>query len=89
MLTEKSEKLSEKRGQYSFVVSKDVNKIEIKKAVEDRYQVTVEAVNTVVMPAKEKSRSTRAGLIRGRKPSYKKAIVTLSEGESINFFGDI
>lgn len=89
MLTEKSEKLSEKRSQYSFVVSKDVNKIEIKKAVEDRYQVTVEAVNTIVMPAKEKSRSTRAGLIRGRKPSYKKAIVTLSEGESINFFGDI
>lgn len=89
LITEKAEMLSDKRNKYSFVVKKDVNKIEVKKAVEAMYQVTVEAVNTLVMPGKEKNRSTRAGLIRGRKPSFKKAIVTLAAGEEIDFFGDI
>ena len=91
LITEKAELLSEKGkgNKYSFVVKKDVNKIEVKKAVEAMYQVTVEAVNTLVMPGKEKNRSTRAGLIRGRKASFKKAIVTLAAGEEIDFFGDI
>ncbi|HQU58169.1 MAG: 50S ribosomal protein L23 [Phaeodactylibacter sp.] len=89
LITEKAEMLSDKRNKYSFVVKKDVNKIEVKKAVEAMYQVTVEAVNTLVMPGKEKNRSTRAGLIRGRKASFKKAIVTLAAGEEIDFFGDI
>ncbi len=89
LITEKSEMLSEERGQYTFVVAKDVNKLEIKKAVEDMYQVTVESVNTMIMPAKAKSRSTRSGILHGRKPSYKKAVVTLAEGEEIDFFGDI
>jgi len=81
--------LSEDRGQYTFIVAKDVNKLEIKKAVEDMYQVTVESVNTIIMPAKAKNRSTRSGIIDGRKAAYKKAVVTLSEGEEIDFFGDI
>ena len=89
LITEKSEMLSEERGQYTFIVNKDCNKIEIKKAVEDMYQVTVERVNTIIMPAKAKNRSTRSGILMGRKPSFKKAIVTLSEGEEIDFFGDI
>jgi large subunit ribosomal protein L23 len=89
LITEKSEMLSEDRGQYTFIVAKDVNKLEIKEAVEDMYQVTVESVNTIIMPAKAKNRSTRSGIIDGRKAAYKKAVVTLSEGEEIDFFGDI
>ncbi|MCO6477911.1 MAG: 50S ribosomal protein L23 [Phaeodactylibacter sp.] len=89
LITEKAEMLSEKGNKYSFVVSKDANKIEIRKAVEDMYQVTVESVNTMILPAKEKNRSTRSGIIRGRKPAYKKAVVTLTEGEEIDFFGNI
>ena len=89
LITEKSETLSEKGAQYSFVVNKKANKIEIKQAVESTYSVTVEAVNTLVMPGKSKIRNTKSGLQRGRKPSFKKAIVTLTEGEEIDFFGDI
>lgn len=89
LITEKAELLSEGQGRYTFIVAKDVNKIEIKKAVEDMYQVTVESVNTMIMPAKAKNRSTRAGIIEGRKSAYKKAVVTLADGEEIDFYGDI
>ena len=65
------------------------NKLEIKKAVEDTYSVTVEAVNTLIMPAKQKTRMTRSGQLSGRVAAYKKAVVTLPEGEEIDFFGDI
>ena len=87
LITEKTENLSENLAQYSFVVNRKANKIEIRKAVEDNYNVTVEAVNTMVMPGKAKVRNTRSGLQRGLKPAYKKAVVTLSEGEEIDFFG--
>ena len=53
------------------------------------YKVSVESVNTIVVPAKEKSRSTRSGILKGRKPSYKKAIVRLAHGEEIDFFGEL
>ena len=53
------------------------------------YNVAVESVNTVIMPGKVKSRSTKSGIIKGRKPSVKKAIITLTEGEEIDFFGEI
>lgn len=89
IISEKAESLSESLGQYSFVVNKKANKIEIQKAIESLYNVNVASVNTLVMPAKAKSRNTRSGLIKGRVSSYKKAIVTLSEGEEIDFFGDI
>lgn len=89
VITEKADKLSEKKGQYSFVVNKDANKIEIRKAVSDMYGVEVTSVNTMIMPAKTKNRNTRRGAIRGRVSSFKKAVVTLAEGETINFFGDI
>ena len=89
IITEKAEMLSETRGKYSFVVERRANKLEIKKAVEDMYSVNVAAVNTMVMPGKSKSRFTRAGAIQGRVSSYKKAVVTLAEGEQIDFFGDI
>ena len=89
IITEKAEQLSEQRNQYSFVVDKGANKLEIKKAVEDLYNVNVSAVNTLIMPAKAKSRNTRGGVIRGRVSAYKKAMITLAEGEEIDFFGDI
>lgn len=89
IISEKAETLSESLGQYSFVVNKKANKIEIQKAIESLYNVNVASVNTLVMPAKAKSRNTRSGLIKGRVSSYKKAIVTLADGEEIDFFGDI
>jgi large subunit ribosomal protein L23 len=89
IISEKSETLSDTLGQYSFVVNKKANKVEIRKAVEEMYNVTVESVNTANMPSKSKVRNTKSGIIRGSVSSFKKAIVTLSEGETIDFFGDI
>ncbi len=80
--------LSEKSSRYTFVVNKDANKIEIKKAVAETYNVEVKAVNTMIMPSKSKSRNSRRTAIRGRVSSFKKAIVTLAEGETINFYGE-
>ncbi|MFT4060823.1 MAG: 50S ribosomal protein L23 [Edaphocola sp.] len=85
-VTEKANGLMEKGNRYTFVVDKRSNKLEIKAAVEDFYNVKVLTVNTSVVPAKSKSRFTKAGFISGRKPSFKKAIVTLAEGENIDLF---
>ena len=89
IISEKSETLSENLNQYSFVVAKTANKVEIKKAIEETFSVTVASVNTLIMPAKAKSRNSRRGVIKGRVSSYKKAIVRLSEGEEIDFFSDL
>lgn len=89
IITEKAEMLSESLNQYSFVVDKKANKIEIKKAVEEMYSVSVESVNTIIVPGKSKNRNTRSGVLNGRVPAYKKAIITLADGEEIDFFGDI
>lgn len=89
LVSEKAENLSEKKGQYVFVVDKHANKIEIRKAVEKAYNVTVDSVNTFVMPAKAKTRNTKAGLIKGRVSSFKKAVVKLSAGEEINLYGEV
>jgi len=70
-------------------VAKKANKLEIKKAVENFYGVSVIDVNTVVTPAKAKFRYTKAGFIAGSKPAYKKAYVTLAEGDSIDLFSSI
>jgi large subunit ribosomal protein L23 len=86
VITEKVNSQMERSGRYTFVVDKRANKLEIKKAVQDFYGVTVENVNTVVVPGKSKSRFTKAGFINGVKSSYKKAIVTLAEGDSIDLF---
>lgn len=76
----------EKAGVYTFVVDKRANKLEVKKAVEEFYGVQVADVNTAIMPAKQKSRFTKQGLLTGRKPGYKKAFVTLAEGDTIDLF---
>ena len=87
VITEKATKLADKRNTYVFVVNKDVNKIEIKNAVEKMYNVAVDSVNTAVLPGKPKTRNTKTAIIRGRKASYKKAFVTLQQGERIDLFG--
>lgn len=86
VITEKVNLQMEEEGRYTFVVDKKANKLEIKKAVEEFYGVQVENVNTIVVPGKSKTRFTKAGFIDGVKPSYKKAIVTLAEGDSIDLF---
>jgi large subunit ribosomal protein L23 len=88
LISEKADMLSSKVGQYSFIVDKKANKIEIRKAVEDLYNVNVVAVNTAVIPGKKKTRYTKTGLVKGMKPSYKKAVVTLADGETIDFYGE-
>ncbi len=86
VITEKVNLQMERSGRYTFVVDKKANKLEIKKAVEEFYGVKVDDVNTVVVPGKRKARFTKAGFIQGIKPSYKKAVVTLAEGDSIDLF---
>ncbi len=88
ILSEKANKQTEKMNRYSFVVDKKANKLEIKKAIESFYGVTVDSVNTIVVPSKAKSKYTKAGYIVGRKPSKKKAIVTIAKGESIDLYGN-
>ncbi len=87
IVSEKSEKLTAKRNQYTFIVDKGANKIEIKNAVERMFATNVLEVNTIIMPAKAKSRNTRSGIIRGSIPAYKKAYVTLAEGEELDIYG--
>ncbi len=89
IISEKSDALSENSGKYSFIVNKRANKIEIRSAVEALYGVNVSSVNTMVVPGKRKSRNTKSGVIKGMVSSYKKAIVTLATGETIDLFGDI
>lgn len=88
LVTEKVSALNEK-GKYGFIVDINANKVEIKKAVEKQYGVNVEKVNTMSVMGKLKMRYTKAGLLAGRKPNYKKAIVTLAEGEVIDFYSNV
>lgn len=89
ILTEKANNQQEKLRRYAFRVAKAANKLEIKKAVESFYGVTVVDVNTLVVPAKSKFRYTKAGYVAGKKPPYKKALVTVAEGEEIDLYSNI
>jgi large subunit ribosomal protein L23 len=89
IVTEKMTAQGEDLNRYGFVVDKRANKIQIKKAVEEMYGVSVDAVNTLRYLGKKKSRYTKSGIIEGRSKSYKKAIVTLAEGEKIDFYSNI
>jgi large subunit ribosomal protein L23 len=88
LVTEKVSALNEK-GKYGFIVEETANKVEIKNAVEKMYGVNVERVNTINVLGKKKTRFTKAGTLAGRKPNYKKAIVTLAEGEVIDFYSNV
>ena len=89
ILTEKANGQQEKLRRYAFRVNKKANKLEIKKAVEEFYGVTVKDVNTAVAPGKNKTRYTKAGFIQGAKSSYKKAFITVAEGETIDLYANI
>ncbi|MDE7375621.1 MAG: 50S ribosomal protein L23 [Muribaculaceae bacterium] len=89
IVTEKGTRIQEKLGQYTFRVSPEANKYQIKDLVEKIYGVKVEHVNTAVMRRKNKSRWTKTGLVRGATAEWKKAYVTLAEGQTIDFFSNI
>ena len=89
LVTEKMTDQSERFNRYGFVVARNASKPEIKKAVEDLYNVSVENVNTMVYGGKVKSRYTKGGIITGKTAAFKKAIVTLVEGDSIDFYSNI
>ena len=90
IVTEKLTAITNKKpNRFGFRVSPDANKIEIKQAVESLYSVSVVDVNTMNYSGKRKSRYTKSGKISGQQPAYKKAIVTLREGEVIDFFSNI
>lgn len=88
LVTEKVTALNDK-GIYGFIVHKDANKVEIKKAIEKAYNVNVESVNTLITSTKAKTRYTKKNFISGRTKSVKKALVTLAKGEVIDFYSGI
>jgi large subunit ribosomal protein L23 len=89
VITEKMTAQGEKQGRYGFVVEKTANKVQIKTAIEKLYGVSVVAVNTQNYVGKVKTRNTTQGVAIGRVNQLKKAIVTLKEGETIDFYASI
>ena len=89
LVTEKMTGITEKLNQFGFIVRPEANKLQIKAEVEALYNVNVVSVNTLRYAGKNKSRYTKAGLLKGRTNAYKKAIVTLKEGETIDFYSNI
>jgi large subunit ribosomal protein L23 len=89
VVSEKMTDQSVKLNRYGFVVNPAANKIEIKKAIEKAYGVSVEAVNTMNYGGKTKTRNTKAGLIKGKTNKFKKAIITVADGDVIDFYSNI
>ena len=90
LVTEKMNNITEKTSnRFGFVVRPEANKLQIKAEVESLYNVTVVDVNTAVYAGKRSARYTKAGLVKGQKNSFKKAIVTLKEGDTIDFYSNI
>jgi large subunit ribosomal protein L23 len=89
IVTEKLTAQVDKLNTYGFEVMKSANKVQIKKAVEAMYGVTVESVNTIIVGGKSKNRYTKAGFIKGRTNTFKKAIVTVAKDDKIDFYSNI
>ena len=89
IVTEKMTIQGDKLNRYGIIVDRRADKVQIKKAVESFYNVTVESVNTMNYKGKRKSRFTKAGLLSGRTNHFKKAIITLKDGEQIDFYSNI
>jgi large subunit ribosomal protein L23 len=89
IITEKVTNESEVFNRYGFVVNKQANKVEIKKAVESTYGVTVEAVRTMNYPVQRSTKYTKKGIVSSMKGAYKKAIVQVKSGEVIDFYSNI
>lgn len=88
IVTEKMTEL-ESKHQYAFEVERNANKIEIQKAIEKKFNVTVLSVRTINYKGKQKTQMTRRGRFTGKTSQWKKAIVTLKEGDKIEFFENI
>jgi len=86
VITEKMTEMGESLNRYGFIVNRKANKLQIKKAIEDLYGVDVVSVNTMTYRGKTKSRFTKTGIISGKAASFKKAIITVAEGETIDFY---
>ena len=89
VVTEKANAVSDRTNRYTFMVSPDANKFQIKDAVEKLYDVKVVGVSTMNYDGKKKQRYTRSGLLRGKVAAFKKAVVTLAEGQTIDFYSNI
>lgn len=89
VITEKATTDSEDNNRFAFVVDKRANKIEIKKAIEELYGVNIDAIRTMIVPGKKKSRNTKNGIVTGNTGSYKKAIVEVRSGETIDLYSNI
>lgn len=89
IITEKATAQSEDLNQYGFMVNKKADKSQIKNAVEKAYGVNVVSVNTMIYAGKKKSRFTKAGIVKGREASFKKAMITVAEGQAIDFYGNL
>jgi len=89
IVTEKMTSQGDKLNRYGFIVAKSANKLQIKKAVEELYGVTVDSVNTMRYGGKVKSRNTKSGLLIGKTAALKKAVITLAEGNKIDFYSNI
>ena len=89
IITEKMSQITEKLNRYGFLVDIRANKLEIKKAIKDIYGVEIESVNTMKYAGKKKTRYNKTGFITGFESSYKKAIITLAKGETIDFYSNI
>ena len=89
IVTEKMTQLGDKLNRYGFRVERNANKIEIKKAIEEMYSVTITDINTMIVAPKKKVRYTKGDYTKGATNSFKKAIVTLKEGDTIDFYSNI
>jgi large subunit ribosomal protein L23 len=89
IITEKMTAQGEKLNRFGFIVDKRANKLQIKKAVKELYGVEPDEVNTMNYSGKNKSRFTKSGVISGKSNAFKKAIVTLAKGETIDFYSNI
>ena len=89
ILTEKLTAQEEKLHRYGFMVDRSANKVQIKKAIEEMYGVTVESVNTMRYAGKNKSRFTKSGVIAGKSNAFKKALITVKKGDKIDFYSNI
>lgn len=89
IITEKMTATTEDMNRYGFIVKNDANKIQIKEAVEKLYGVNVEKVWTMRYAGKTKSRFTKTGLITGKSGAYKKAMISIADGETIDLYSNI
>ena len=89
IITEKMTEQAERFNRYGFIVDRETNKIEIKKEVEKTYNVSVNSVKTMVCIGKKRVRGTKSGQIIGKTKTFKKAIVQLTDGDTIDFYSNI